>query len=401
MKILFQKKTSFQVTLAAKSATGLKSLIPIMLGALAGATWLLPAAHLVAPVGSLGLVIAITRTQTSHQRFLAALVYYLAGSISILMAVIGYWGGDHVLVGGLAWIGSSIALATPWMLSKDWRGVLLALTLTALPPLGLIGWLSPLTAAGVLFPGMGWAGLLLLLVGVRSICRSRPVGLAILGTMSVSANLAYTPPVSPDGWVGVNTAIKPARGSVLASIRNTQAVISAALMKGQGAKVIVLPEAVVDDWLPGTRRHFEAVVPPGQQWLIGTQTNAHNSVVAVANTSINNKATGPILIDAAALLPGGNWSSGGLRPAWWQSAPVINGKRVWASICVEQVLPWTWLEAMVEGPEVVLAISNQWWVSPASSAVRIQRVSTVAWARLMGVPVVRAVNFESTSNDDY
>jgi hypothetical protein len=32
--------------------------------------------------------------------------------------------------------------------------------LTALPPLGIIGWASPFLSAGVLFPGTAWLGLM-------------------------------------------------------------------------------------------------------------------------------------------------------------------------------------------------------------------------------------------------
>src|SRR5579883_3455199 len=57
-------------------------------------------------------------------------------------------------------------LAAPWALvgpvpgyRSVWRGPL-ALVITAAPPIGIIGWASPLTSAGVLFPGTRWLGLI-------------------------------------------------------------------------------------------------------------------------------------------------------------------------------------------------------------------------------------------------
>ena len=364
-----------------------KSLAAVLIAALSGAAWLLPGGTLWAPVASLLLVVAVTLAQSPLQRFLTALAYYAAGSVSMIGAVTGYWGSDHAGTGVLAWVAASTVLATPWALASGGRGALAALALTALPPLGLIGWLSPLSAAGVLFPGMGWMGLALLLAVVVGITKLRIAWLAPLGAIALAANLVYTPPALPFGWVGVDTAIQPARHSVLAAIQNNQAIIATALVQGQGAKVVVLPEAVIDGWLPGTRRQFAGAVPPGQLWLVGAQTR-FNSVVAVTH---GNAIVKP-LVNAAALLPGGNWSPGGLQPAWWQTAPVVDGKRIWASVCVEQVLPWTWLEAMTAQADVVLAISNQWWAPPTSTAPRIQLASTSAWARLMGVPVVSAIN---------
>ena len=365
----------------------LKSLTPVLLAALSGTAWWLPGSTLLAPAASLLLVVAVTLAQNSLQRFLTALTYYAVGAVSIVGAVTSYWGSDHAAIGVLAWAATSTALATPWARASGWRGTLAALILTALPPLGLIGWLSPLTAAGVLFPGMGWMGLTLLLAVVLCITQPRIAWLAPLGAITIAANLVYTPPALPLGWVGVDTSIQPARGSLLASIQNNQAIIATALEHGHGARVVVLPEAVIDGWLPGTRRQFAGAVPSRQLWLVGVQTR-FNSLVAVTH---GNAPVKP-LVHAAALLPGGNWSPGGLQPAWWQTAPVVNGKRVWASVCVEQVLPWTWFEAMTAHPDVVLAIGNQWWASPTSSAPRIQAASTSAWARLLGVPVVSAIN---------
>ena len=365
----------------------LKCLTPVIIAALSGVAWLLPGGTLWAPAASLLLVVAVILAQSCLQRFLTALAYYAVGSVSMVGAVAGYWGSDHAGIGVLACVAASTALATPWALASGWRGTLTALVLTALPPLGLIGWLSPLTAAGVLFPGMGWVGLTLLLAVVVGITKPRIAWLAPLGAIALAANLVYTPPALPLGWVGVDTSIQPARGSVLASIRNNQAILSTALVQGHGAKVVVLPEAVIDGWLPGTRRQFAGAVPSGQLWLVGAQIR-FNSVVVVKNA---NAFVSP-LINAAALLPGGNWSPGGLQPAWWQTAPVVDGKRIWASVCIEQVLPWTWFEAMTARPDVVLAISNQWWADKTSSAPGIQTSSTRAWARLMGVPVVSAIN---------
>ncbi len=370
-----------------ETRTNLKSLAPVLIAALSGVIWWLPGGTLLPSAASLWLVVAVTLAQSPLQRFLTALVYYALGAISIVGVVTGYWGSDYCGVGVLAWVTSSAALATPWVFASGWRGALNALALTALPPLGLIGWLSPLTAAGVLFPGMGWAGMTLLLAMVVCMMTSRITALAPFVAITIAANLAYVSPVVPSGWVGVNTSIRPARGRVLASIQNNQVIISTALAQGHSAIVVVLPEAVIDDWLPGTRRQLAAAVPSGQLWLVGAQTQ-FNSVVAIKHA---NAIVSP-LINAAALLPGGNWSPGGLHPAGWQTAAAIAGKRVWASICVEQVLPWTWFEAMTARPDVVLAISNQWWATPASTAPRIQRASTTAWARLLGVPVVWAVN---------
>ncbi len=174
-----------------EARTKLKFLTPALIAALSGATWWLPGGTLFASAASLWLVVAVTLAHSPLQRFLTALVYYAIGAVSIVDVVTGYWGSDHTGIGVLAWVATSTALATPWALVSGWRGAMAALAFTALPPLGLIGWLSPLTAAGVLFPGMGWIGLTLLLVVVVCITKPCITSLAPFVAITLVANLAY------------------------------------------------------------------------------------------------------------------------------------------------------------------------------------------------------------------
>ena len=87
----------------------------------------------------------------------------------------------------------------------------------------------------------------------------------------------------------------------------------------------------------------------------------------------------------AGLLLGGDWlpwEKDSLQPAWWQSVFVIDNRRVWASLCVEQVQPWTWLEAMAQRPNLILAMTNDWWAK-SMTAPGIQMANTRSWARLI------------------
>ena len=63
------------------------------------------------------------------------------------------------------WLFAAILLSMPWAIAWTdqpakyvWR-VPLAFVATTIPPLGIIGFISPLTAAGYLFPSASWAGL--------------------------------------------------------------------------------------------------------------------------------------------------------------------------------------------------------------------------------------------------
>ncbi|WP_414039486.1 hypothetical protein ACJU26_09860 [Acidithiobacillus sp. M4-SHS-6] len=77
--------------------------------------------------------------------------------------------------------------------------------------------------------------------------------------------------------------------------------------------------------------------------------------------------------------------------AWWTPVQKINGKRVWASICYDQLLPAVWLEGVIQKPRVVLLTNNEWWAQ-GTRIPTIQRNSSWAWVRLMGAVMVDAKN---------
>ena len=379
-------------------------LLLIALGAIPGLAWIMGGAGPIGPLLSILLVAAVATGRNPVERLTAALAYYATGCWPIVGAVAGYWGTGYAGVGFLAWAACSVALAMPWALAAHWPGLLFALAATALPPLGVIGWISPLNAAGMLFPGMDWIGLALAvgsMVAIHSVLagQGRPglfAGaswwtLLFAVIVAIGANVLASPASTPPGWVGVQTHIAPSKGNVLRAIQNNQSIIDAGLAQGNGARVVIFPEAVLENWLPGTRQQFAETVPPGQIWLIGAQTGRSDAVVAVTH----GRATAMPLAKAAGLLLGGDWQpwkKDTLRPTWVQHAFALGGTRVWAALCVEQVQPWTWLEALWEKPGIMVATSNAWWAPPGTAAPGIQKASANAWARLMGLSILSSVN---------
>ena len=370
-------------------------------GALLGCCWLL-GDGLWGPLASFVLIPLVAAQRGSLERWIAALGYYAAGSVPVVAAVMGYWGADHAALAVAAWLGSSLLLSAPWTLAGRWPGALGALALTALPPLGVIGWLSPINAAGVLFPGLSWIGLGLLGLGFMAMYasahRRRIAMLTAIGAIAVASNLLYVEPSPPSGWTGVHTHLAPSRGNMLKAIQNNQRVIDAGITQGKNARIVVFAEAILDDWWSGTRQQLALAVPPGQLWILGADTGSSDAVVRATQ----GHADAEPLVRSAGLILGGNWlpwSSQTLQPAWWQRLFVIDGTRVWAALCVEQLQPWTWLEAMIQRPDVILAMSNGWWTSAVGATIptgaaglAIERASVRAWARLLHLPVVWAAN---------
>src|SRR5215471_6164714 len=105
--------------------------------------------------------------------FLVSFAYYGAASSLIIPGAKSFFGprtnwGFPIALWGAATLLLALPFAALWSKTRhatQWRAPLAVLA-SIPPPLGIIGWANPLTAAGVLLPGTGWVGLLLALAFV-------------------------------------------------------------------------------------------------------------------------------------------------------------------------------------------------------------------------------------------
>jgi len=86
-----------------------------------------------------------------------ALVYYGVASLPVIAVSELYWPSKGVLAIAL-WFTASAVLTLPWVVFWTRQPALrpfaatAAVLLSAIPPLCIVGWASPLISAGVLFP---------------------------------------------------------------------------------------------------------------------------------------------------------------------------------------------------------------------------------------------------------
>lgn len=395
------------------------SFLAPVLFALSGASWLLPTNQPYGAFFSLLLPVGVALADGPRWRFLSALAYFAAGG-SILPAEVQSFFGSGWLVGVGLWAVSSVALAAPWAWASSGVRSVAVVVVEALPPMGFFGWMSPLTAAGLFFPGWGAIGLLPLLALIWTAATiasprtgNRALETAMLAVVmlcgaSLLANAVYEAPSAPVGWIGVNTRVGRETDDVLAEVvRNQrwidQAAAAVAQREKAGAKkslVVVLPEDVAGTWGPGTAAQVRAAMRPGDVWLVGASARSADRpwdgqyLDAVVGLGQRGDA---LLFASPVPVPGGmwrpwNWSKSYTASHAWEPAQTIAGVRAWASICYDQLLAWPWLQAVVQRPAVVLRVSNYWY-EPAGAAVpRVASATTAAWARLMGAAVVTAVN---------
>ncbi|MGH8808005.1 MAG: hypothetical protein ACREX0_09020, partial [Noviherbaspirillum sp.] len=278
-------------------------------------------------------------------------------------------------------------------------GLVLALVLITLPPLGVIGWANPVTAAGVLFPGTGFAGLGLLCAVWVVFALGRFRAVASLAVIAAAANAVavFQPAPAVHNWRGQDTAygrLGTGPDAALAAYGRLLDLqdLAAALPP---ATVMVLPETLVGRYTSATTRVLDSTV---------AELRAKRSVVLVgaeladADGRLDNVllALGtPDVIRQRIPIPVGMW-----RP--WaadsysmhldgRGVALVAGRRIAPLICYEQLLVLPVLVSMANGADTLVGAANDWWARGTSAPV-IQQQAMSAWGRLFGVPVVRATN---------
>ncbi|MFN7651382.1 MAG: hypothetical protein ACK5UT_28150 [Acidobacteriota bacterium] len=153
----------------------------------------------------------VFRQRTRTRAAVAAFTYFAAASAPIPRITEDPATGIGLL------ITASAVLTAPWIAlwNKDaaqrfWR-IPAALFLSAIPPIGIIGWASPLTAAGLLYPGTGLAGL-----AAAALTEAIwPVHPKTIAAAILAANLLYVPPAPSTGIQAINTIDSPDTSSAL------------------------------------------------------------------------------------------------------------------------------------------------------------------------------------------
>ena len=423
-------------TLAATSRSGAVTSVATraVLAALLGVSW--QYGHW-GPILTLILIPLVVLGGNRRDRYGMALAYYLAGSYVLPGGASVFFGPGHVLEGIFLWLASSALLAAGWAFAdRPWK-VVAALMVDALPPLGLFDWLSPLASAGVLFPGASWVGLLMLLTGVYLSVRWMTQGLPMdlkwrhvcAGTLGFLAGMALmlnvftavNPAVVPKGWTGMNLHLGPIAGNIMADMNRNQEWIRQTQVKAGHHTVVLLPETLTT-WWAGNAEEVRQAVPNGQTWLVGVSVTVGRDLLAdgieavhgsdgvgvdgkgkSAEWRVKGGRDGRLLFISAFPMPVSMWhpwsqSHGYVRAdgvdyeaSWWEPVRKVDGVRTWASICYDQILPWVWMEGVVQDPQLVLLTNNEWWAK-GTGIPEIQRATAWAWARLIGAPVVEAEN---------
>jgi hypothetical protein len=333
---------------------------------------------------------------------LVALAHFLAASRGLPEGVAIFYGSDMSmglalwLVASLMFVGAHAAL---WTSTNGWQPparYAIAAILMSIPPFGIVGWASPITAAGVLFPGWGWLGLAATAVGLLAMTtRYWPIATLVMGGAFAWSVANWTAPAAPEGWVGIDTSFQFSEAGQYADYAQHMATIGMVKQAaGQGARTVVLPESAFGIWTATTERLWtrelaglDVVVNGGA--IVIDRTGYDNVMVEVSGEGAAVIYRERMPVPVSMWQP---WTTGGANAHFFAN-PVAEfaGVRIAPLICYEQLIIWPVLQSMLYGPEVIVATGNGWWTGQ-TNIVAIQRASAEAWAALFGLPLVMAFN---------
>jgi hypothetical protein len=360
---------------------------------------------------------AIQRSRVAT--YCVSLTYHACASWALVPAARNFFGSEPSPADSvLLWLGSSALLAAPWALvwtaSRHqiiWR-VPLGLLTAVLPPLGIIGWASPLTSAGILFPATGWFGLMAT-AALPGLLVLRPrVVLPGAAASIVLSNLVFTGiPAPPAGWEAVDTHFGGVAHGAQSPVTEFAAAETIQVRAGAStAHVIVFPETVVAMWTEATDLFWQQTLAElrasGKTIVLGAGRamtgidRVHPLPERVATAQWYRNAVLILGVESGVFfqripVPLGMW-----KPFSASGVPLnlsgpgvvqIAGQRAAVLICYEQLLTWPFLQSMADRPSVILAIANDYWAT-STPISRCQTAVVRIWCRLFDLPHLFATN---------
>jgi hypothetical protein len=363
---------------------------------------------------SLVAPLLVYHAKSRSHSYASMFCYYGAASWPLIPGARVFFGlQGKALTGLFLCLAAAAVLALPWGLlytqgrSKAALSVPVCVLLAAIPPLGIIGWASPLLSAGVLFPGSKWCGLLLIL-GFLSLFRFSPAVSVVCFTLcALVFQFEYTQPQLPAGWEAVNTNY----GGVgqgdpdFATEYNTHQSMQTIIVESR-AVVLLFPEHLVAHWNESTDAFWghtlTSVAAQHRTVLIGAGINplatSRNPLIqnGYLNVLLSRGEENTALYQQRIPIPIAMW-----KPFDRDGVPLnlfapgsirIHNQNAAVLICYEQVLVWPFLSSALQHPTILLTISNDYWAKNTRIPA-IQHSATASWARLFHLPVLSASNF--------
>ena len=385
--------------------------LPVAAASTAAIAW---NGHLAAIPFSLVAPLLVYHTKSRKHAYASMFSYYAAASWPLIPGARAFFGVQGTPVIGLCLcLAAAGLLALPWgLLFTRTRGraalyVPLCILLTAMPPLGIIGWASPLLSAGLLFPGSKWFGLAVFIIFL-SVFRFKPAQSVLSLTLfALVFHFHYRQPQLPAGWEAVNTNYGGSgQGDPdFTTEYNTAQTMQTTIVESH-AIVLLFPEHLVAHWNESTDAFWgdtlTSIAAQHRTVLLGAGINTPGTLRnpyapnRYLNVLLARGEENSAVYQERIPIPIAMW-----KPLAHEGVPLklfgrgsihIRTQKAAVLICYEQVLVWPFLSSAVERPTILLTISNDYWAKDTLIPA-IQKASATSWARLFDLPILSATNF--------
>lgn len=333
--------------------------------------------------------VLLFKADSRMQAFFIALFYHMGATRSLALGAAKFY-DDSIFFGLTIWaLGNAfngLIYGALWHRHANIRifTITLGILATALPPLGVLGWANPLTAAGVFFPGTGIAGLLYILgLYVCLAARSR-------GFLNVFVLLGLwcqiTSKVSKvDEIAGLSTSFQKTEDQGQGDFERQRSLMGR--VRNVKEKIVVLPEGILSGgWSEAGERLW---AKEKKTVLLGVDLKLGRS----ENIMVDSKR-GKVYQQRQPL-PFSMWrpfDSTSYAAQWFESPTIeVDGQKLAPLICYEGFLVWPVVHSYLAGATHIIATGNYWWAKHDGLPV-IHESIIKSWSRLFSMPFAMAVN---------
>ena len=339
--------------------------------------------------------------------FIVALTYYAASAWPLVQGAYTFFGPHSThLLGAACWLIASCLLAAPWgvFYCHSWPAryvsVAAAMIATTLPPIGLFGWASPLTSAGLLFPGLGWFGIIAALLLPPAIVRRPLFGIsATVALIATAHSLELKRSVTQQPtWAAIDTAFgrRSATPDPVREFQTASTIQQLALKSG--VQVVIFPEGTLASWNDATELFWEptlkALAGRGKTVLLGTTVAIPGTRQRLNGVLIRGAERAGYFVQhiPVPLVMWKPWTDSGypLRLDGPETIEVA-GERAGILICYEMLVPWRVLRMSFAHPTILIGVANDYWARDTPIPA-VQKMCVAAWARLFSIPSRVATN---------
>ena len=338
---------------------------------------------------SLMFPVLMFKADTRLYAFLVALLYHMGATRSLALAA-GQFFGHEIFYGiGLWLVGNGL---NAFIYSSLWHEkatvrlftIPLAVILTAIPPLGILGWANPLTAAGVFFPGSGLLGFAYLLGAYAALSTGKSGAVKAFGLISMGC-LFTAPNAKPNPIKGLSTNFHKTADHGAADYDRQIKLRERSL--GMNTPILLLPEAIVTGGWTEAGQHL---------WAKAKRTVLMGAEIKIArpeNVMVNIKS-GEVYSQRQPV-PFSMWRpfDASSYASHWFEKPTIaaEGLKIAPLICYEGFLVWPVVHSYLAGATHIAASGNYWWARE-TEIPRIHESIVKSWSRLFSMPYAMAVN---------